>query len=80
MSKYRSFKIQILKTRVDLLTSRRRLRKKKLGDPPFLLLEYFSPMERKRHTKFKKILSDELYATRELPFLAFIKNLSDRKF
>ena len=80
MSKCGSFKIQILKTPVDLLTSRRLLRKDKLGDPLFLLLKYFSPMERKRHTKFKKILPEEFYTTRKLPFLAFIKNLSARKF
>ena len=32
-------------------------------------------MERKRHTKIKKILPEELYATQKLPFLTFIKKI-----
>ena len=83
MSKCRSFKVQILKCvkrAWELLISRSVLRENKPGDPSFLLFQYVSYMERKRHTKIKEILAEELYATHKLPFLAFIENLSARKF
>ena len=82
MSKCRSFKVQILtgiKRAWELLIPQSVLLENKPGDPPFLLFQYVSYMERKRHTKIKKILPEELYATLKLPFLAFIKNLSGRK-
>ena len=83
MSKCRSFKVQILKCvkrAWELLISRSVLRENKPGDPSFLLFQYVSYMERRHHTKIKKILAEELYATHKLPFLTFIKNLSARKF